>query len=75
MKIYIEAYRSDGTQILGNLDGQGVLHAKQYKRTNHYKHLHGAALPNWPKWTRPSKWHIVTEDGTILETIRNKYST
>jgi hypothetical protein len=39
MKYYIEAYYSDDTPILGNCDGQGILYAKQYKRTDHYKEL------------------------------------
>ncbi len=39
MKIYIEAYYADDTPALGSMDGQGVLYAKQYKRTLHYKEL------------------------------------
>jgi hypothetical protein len=39
MKYYVEAYRSDGSQVLGNLDGQAVIRARDYKRTNIYKRL------------------------------------
>lgn len=38
-KFYVEAYYADGTPILGNLDGQGIIYAKSYKRTLHYKEL------------------------------------
>jgi len=73
MKLYIEAYWPDDSPMLGNGDGQGVIHAAQYKRTNHYKQLRGAGLPGWPKWSRVKFWRIVTESGKILETINNSY--
>jgi hypothetical protein len=38
---YIECYRSDGTQILGTLDGQGMLKCRDYRRTAKYKMLLG----------------------------------
>ena len=36
---YIECFRADGSEILGNLDGQAVLRTVNYKRTNAYKAL------------------------------------
>ncbi len=39
MKYYVEAYDKDNREILGNLDGQGVIRAKLYRRTLHYKSL------------------------------------
>lgn len=39
MKHYIEAYAGDGSVMLGNLDGQGVIYARSYKRTMQYKRL------------------------------------
>jgi len=39
MKLYVEAYYADDTPVLGNCDGQGILYAKQYRRTDHYKEL------------------------------------
>ena len=39
MKHYIEAYDITDKQILGNLDGQGVIRAINFKRTNQYKAL------------------------------------
>jgi hypothetical protein len=38
-KYYIEAYYANDTPILGNLDGQGVIYATLYKRTQQYKEL------------------------------------
>lgn len=40
MKLYIECYYADGSQILGNMDGQAVLNVKRiqsYKRCKAYK--------------------------------------
>ena len=39
MKYYVAAFDSDGLQILGSLDGQGVFECKNYKRTQWYKRL------------------------------------
>lgn len=39
MEWYISAHRTDGTEILGNLDFQGRINARDYKRTNRYKAL------------------------------------
>lgn len=36
---YVEAYRKDGSQILGNLDGQTAYRGKDYFRTDHYKFI------------------------------------
>jgi hypothetical protein len=38
-KFYIEAYAADDSPLLGNLDGQGVIYAEQYRRTNMYRSL------------------------------------
>lgn len=73
MRLYVEAYWPDDSQMLGNCDGQTVITAVQYKRTQYYKQLRGAGLAGWPKWSRPKFWRIVTESGQILETINNYY--
>jgi|GEM_PF-5299954 len=39
MKYYVEAYYDDGRYVCGNGDGQGVIHAKEYKRTQMYNYL------------------------------------
>jgi hypothetical protein len=72
MKLYIECFRADGSQILGNLDGQAVLHAVNYKRTNAYKLL--AKIVGNPKWMngKVAFAQVVTPGGTVLETITPK---
>lgn len=39
MKYYVEAFREDGGIILGVGEGQGIIYAKNYKRTTDYKLL------------------------------------
>jgi|GEM_PF-4256148 len=68
MKVYVEAYYSDNTPMLGNLDGQGVIHAKNYKRTKHYKGLSARNTLN----NKVAFYHIVSPSGAILETITNR---
>ena len=69
---YVEAYDGWNNQILGNLDGQGVLYAKNYRRTNHYK-----ALPNFPTLNGCVKYyHIVSAAGELVEVVQsNTYLT
>jgi hypothetical protein len=71
MKHYIEAYGENHNQILGNLDGQGVIRALSYRRTIQYKAL--VSGDNRPKWSRIRYWRIVTEKDEIRETIYNRY--
>ncbi len=67
MKYYIECFRADGSQILGNLDGQAVIRCQNYRRTAAYKRL-GSIVRN-PKWMggKVNEARIVKEDGTVLE--------
>ena len=69
MKVYIECYHADGSQILGNLDGQAVITAKNYKRTKAYKHL--AKVVGNPKWmnAKVAFAKVVAESGRVLETV------
>jgi hypothetical protein len=39
MKYYIEAYDTEDKPMLGNMDGQGVIYARAYRRTQRYKSL------------------------------------
>jgi hypothetical protein len=71
MKYYIEAYRGDGSQILGNLDGQGVIRAKRPHRSALYRCL--ATGQNRPMYQHVHHWRLVTEDGKLLEEITNKW--
>lgn len=67
MKVYIEAYDGSGRQMLGNLDGQGVINARQYKRTDRYK-----ALSTFRTLHNRGAYYILRdESGTWLETVPN----
>lgn len=65
-KVYVEAYDENDRQILGNLDGQTVIRAKDYRRTQHYK-----ALVNGTISARDQvfSWRIVDEKGQVLEVV------
>lgn len=67
-KYYLEAYYSDGRQILGNGDGQMVLRCRNYRRTKYYKYIKDrVARGRQPK--RVSYYKIVADNGRVLETI------
>jgi len=68
MKYYVEAFDHNCKEILGNLDGQGVINAKQYRRTNFYKSLHTRKTLN----NRVYKYHIVTESDRTVEIVYNE---
>ena len=67
MKLYIKAYYADDTQCLGNLDGQGIIRASQYKRTNQYK-----ALSTFKTLNNRIKYYlIVDERERTIEKVNN----
>ena len=75
MKLYIECFRADGSQILGNLDGQAVIWVSQYrpayyKRTNAYKNIKD--IVGNPKWMdgKVHEARIIDENGKVVETIK-----
>ena len=72
MKYYIECFRPDGSQILGNLDGQAVLHCQNFRRTNAYKRL--AGIVGNPKWMngKVAGARVVTPNGIVLDKIGAK---
>ena len=71
MRFYVEAYRADGSQILGNLDGQTVLHCRYPSRTKHVQRLQsGRDRPTWP---RVHKWVVVDGAGKAHTAILNKW--
>lgn len=72
MKFYVEAYDENDQQILGNLDGQTVLRAKNYQRTAHYKALVNDTIR---VSNRVTHWRIVTESGKTLEVVSRKTPT
>ncbi len=68
MKLYIECFYEDGSQILGNGDGQAVMwNVRDYKRTNAYKWIKRVVAEKLRK-TIFAK--VVTESGRVLETIK-----
>ncbi len=68
MKYYIEAFYADGSPILGNLDGQAVIHAKRYRQTLAYKNVIAAAYTG--RHPKVAYWRVVTESGRVVDTIR-----
>jgi hypothetical protein len=69
MKYYIEALRADGTQILGNLDGQAVLDCQEPYRTKHVKSLLSSL--GRPAWPSVARWRIVHANGRVDSEIAN----
>lgn len=67
MKIYIEAFYADGTQKLGNLDGQAVIRVPNWRRTAAYRHLFDPLRPRYPA---VHHWKVVS-GGTVLARIPN----
>jgi hypothetical protein len=75
MKLYIECFREDDTPIMGNCEGQAVLHCEKWRRTDAYRRIqrevnrYGEPVPDGycPHVVHHAK--IVTPDGKILETI------
>lgn len=68
MRTYIEAYRADGSQILGNLDGQTSRDVRDIKRTHLYKAL--VSGKGRPKWVHVKHW-CVFQGTRILTWIPN----
>jgi len=67
MKYYIEAFDKNDTQILGNLDGQGIIHANDFRRTKHYKALSTRMTLN----NRVKYYNIVDRNDRIIERVNN----
>lgn len=74
--IYFEAFRKDGSAILGNLDGQSAVlrSVKDYRKTSHYKYLKGN---DRPRYARVAEWRVTcyplgaVGKSRVLEVIRN----
>ncbi len=65
MKVYIEAFRADGSQILGNLDGQAAIVARDYKQTHAYKYAKLGLIK------RVAKYRVIDTSGRVLEEWAN----
>jgi hypothetical protein len=73
MRYYVEAYRGDGTQVLGNLDGQTSWKGSHYKKTSWYKYL---TNPNrLISYKQIHHWVVIDEQERIHERIFNKRYT
>ena len=70
---YIESYYNDGREILGTINGQGIISARQYKRTNRYKWMRGINTPNERKYSMVAYFVITDYDGKPIEKISNPY--
>ena len=68
MTIYVEAYREDGSQILGNLDGQFAYYGKDYFRTAHYKALRSGEPI---RHRRVHHWQVM-QNGRCIRVITNE---
>ena len=69
MKIYVEAYDKNDNQILGNLDGQTVIRARNYKRTNDYKRLRDLPAEKLSLNGRVKQYRFITEQGNQIGVI------
>ena len=71
MTYYIQAYDDKNQQILGNLDGQAMIEAKDLTRTQRYKEL------PWVKTLNGRVYYYLIEqldkgkylEGTIIEKV------
>lgn len=67
-RIYAEAFDKNNYQILGNLDGQGVIgNSPHYRRTKKYKALSTRKTLN----NRVKYYLVVNDQGQVLERINN----
>lgn len=67
---YIEAFYADGSPILGNMDGQAVIRARLYKRTNAYKRAVWLLADPKRTYKRVDHYKVVRPSGEIVEEIR-----
>ena len=70
MITYVEAYRADGSQILGTLDGQLAYRGKDYFRTDHYKALRSGEPI---KYRRVHHWQVMRNDRCVRIITNSNY--
>lgn len=71
-KLYILAYDKAGNQILGNLDGQGVIYnARNYARTNQFKRL--STFPTLHN--RVAEYRLVDERDKVVAVVKHQSHT
>lgn len=69
MRFYIEAFDATHRQILGNLDGQAAIKARNYKRTNAYLFAVQAARTGKHVDKKIAYWRVIGEDGKTIEIL------
>ena len=69
MIIEIRAYYEDGTEILGNLDGQALRTCKDYRRLSIYKAIKSGQFKRPAQWRVFSKPSTYSDDLSLLEII------
>jgi hypothetical protein len=68
---FIEAYYPDGRQILGTMDGQAVIHAKNPERSSSWRRVCTEPLERIS--LRPSViYKLVTESGKTIAILQKK---
>jgi hypothetical protein len=69
MRYYIEAYRAEGDQILGNLDGQAALTCRDVKKTAHFRSLINPF--SRPRFVRVAFWKVIDQHGKEVCRVKN----
>ena len=69
MKYYVEAFNADGGAILGNLDGQAVIHCRNWKRSAIYRRLVNTPKEKLSLNGRVVKYKIVDTYGNVCGVI------
>lgn len=70
-RYYFEAFREDGSEILGNCDGQRSIDVRDPARTAHFRRL--CTGEDRPKWNNVSYWKLVDASGNVYAVINNPH--
>ena len=68
-KFFIEAWYSNNTQMLGNMDGQAVVNAKKPLLTKAWKRIKSLPLSKLTTSKGPIIYKMVSKQGDVLQTI------
>lgn len=72
MKFYVEALTRNGRPLLGNLDGQAVLHCRRPEQTKHVAALKLGRYENGNIVSRRAyEWRVETPSGNLVMKIPN----
>jgi hypothetical protein len=70
MKYYVEAYDANGGSILGNLDGQSVIHCKNWMKSAIYRRLNNTPKEKLSLHGRVVLYKIVDIYGNVCGLIK-----